>query len=265
MSKFLNQPSAKYRNFQIMFTILTLNFAIPTLSYIFAPEVAHAQFTELNLMLGGEPYTFLEAQSRFWRYLGAANVATLAFMCGLLQWDLRKNYPVLVPLTFMKSLAATLWLAGFIAAPEYPAFLAAALLDYGSSFAFVFFASRAYHDIRELSDGELRPPPSPWRAANRRVANLALDAVLPTSEPLESLVHDDLAKPNVARMNLGFRFASWALVFGPIATHFRRPLWQLSRPERDTLVVELGSSPRWFVRQLVEVVKLVAAFAWVRR
>ena len=136
-----------YRNFQVVFTILTLNFAIPTLVYIFAPQLAHQQFVELNAMLGGQPYDFPEYASSFWPYLGAANVATLAFMCGLLQWDLRRYFPVLVPLTFMKSLAATLWLSGFIQHPEWPGFLAAAVLDYVTSAAFVFFAVRAHRSL----------------------------------------------------------------------------------------------------------------------
>lgn len=140
----------EYRQFQVVFTILTLNFAIPTLSYIFAPQVAHDQFVLLNAMLGGAQYTFPEYGSAFWRYLGAANVATLAFMCALLQWDLRRFFPVLVPLTFMKALAATLWLAGFLQNPEWPAFLAAALLDYVTSAAFVFFATRAHRGLQSM-------------------------------------------------------------------------------------------------------------------
>ncbi len=150
LGKFWGQEARAYRNFQLVFTILTLNFAIPTLSYIFAPEVAVGQFIQLNEMLGGSPYTVDEAASHLWRYLGAANVATLAFMCALLQVNVNRFYAVLVPLTFMKALAATLWLAGFVAQPEYPAFLAAAILDYVTSGAFVFFATRAH---REISSG----------------------------------------------------------------------------------------------------------------
>lgn len=161
LTRFWRQPSARYRNFQIAFTILTLNFAIPAISYIFAPESAQDQFVRLNELLGGEAYTFPEAQSRFWRYLGAANVATLALMCGLLQWNLRKNFPTLVPLIFMKSLAATLWLAGYVATPEYPAFLAAAALDYVTSALFAWFAIRARREVDALDDEVLVPRPSP--------------------------------------------------------------------------------------------------------
>ena len=159
LRRFWSQPSGNYRNFQLVFTVLTLNFAIPSVIYIVAPELAHQQFVDMNASLGGGAYVFPEYASSFWRYLGAANVATLALMCFLLQLNLRRWYAVLLPLTFMKSLAATLWLAGWFQTPEYPAFLAAAILDYASSFAFVFFARRARLDLKELSDNELVPSP----------------------------------------------------------------------------------------------------------
>jgi hypothetical protein len=157
--RFFRQPCGPYRTFQLVFTVLTLNFALPTLSYIFFPEAAHEQFVQLDAWLGGAPYEFPEYRSRFWRYLGAANVATLALMCAMLQWDLRRNYRVLVPLTFMKSLAATLWLAGFVATPEHPVFAAAALLDYGTSAAFVFFARRARRVLDDYPGATLVPRP----------------------------------------------------------------------------------------------------------
>lgn len=265
MSGFLSQPSAKYRNFQIVFTILTLNFALPTLTYVFSPAVAQEQFASLNALLGGAPYTFAEAQSHFWRYLGAANVATLALMCALLQWDLRGNFAVLKPLTFMKALAATLWLVGYIQHPEYPAFGAAALLDFASSAAFVYFATRARSDIEGLADDELVPRPQPLRAMSRAASNVALDAVLPTDEPLEPLVRSDLQARGARRLSLGFGASSWVLVLAPLASRLRRPMWRLSRDERDRFVASWASSDIWLLRQVVEVVKMVAAFAVARR
>ena len=38
-----------YRNFQIVFTVLTLNFVIPALSYTFAPREAMEQFLAVNI------------------------------------------------------------------------------------------------------------------------------------------------------------------------------------------------------------------------
>jgi hypothetical protein len=156
---FFRQPVSAYRDFQIVFTLLTLNFAIPTLGYVFAPELAAEQFRALNLSLGGADYSVPEASSHFWRYLGAANVGTLAFMCMLLQLDLDRFAPVLVPLCFMKGLAATLWLAGYLEHPEWPAFLAAAVLDYATTFAFAFFARRAQRALVRDPVARLVPRP----------------------------------------------------------------------------------------------------------
>src|SRR5687767_491616 len=109
MGAFWRQPCRAYRNFQIAFTILTLNFAIPAVSYALTPDTAMKQWVEINDVLGGAPYLFPEAESRVWRYLGAANVMTLGLMCFLLQWNLRRYRPVLLPLAFLKGYNATLF------------------------------------------------------------------------------------------------------------------------------------------------------------
>ena len=155
---FWRQPCRRYRDFQIAYTLLTLNFVLPAISYAVAPETAMEQLTWLNALLGGAPYTFPEAASRVWRYLGAANVMTLGLMCALLQLDLKRFYPVLVPLTFLKAYNATLFLFGFFAAPQYKVLLAVALFDYLTSAAFVFFARRARGEIEGFS-GALVPRP----------------------------------------------------------------------------------------------------------
>jgi hypothetical protein len=160
IGRFFTQPAKNYRNFQIVFMILTLNFAIPSLSYALTPQVAIDQFVQLNQFLGGRPYDpQSELASHFWWYLGTANVMALAFMCLILQVNLRRFYPVLVPLTFLKATAATLWFIGFVKEPHFRAFLAGAVLDYVTSAAFVFFATRAHAEIRTLADDVLIPRP----------------------------------------------------------------------------------------------------------
>lgn len=160
LRRFFAQPARRYRDFQIAFTILTLNFAIPAASYVVAPEVAVSQFSKIGALLGGGPYAHApgEASSRLWRYLGAANVMTLAFMCLLLQLDLRRNYRVLLPLLFLKGFNATLFVGGF-ATTRYPAFLVVAFVDFLTTGAFAFFAVRARRDIEARSDGDLVPRP----------------------------------------------------------------------------------------------------------
>ena len=159
IATFWREQPAAYRNFQMVFTLLSLNFLIPAATYSFAPEVAIEQFLLVNKILGGEPYLFDEASSRVWRYLGAANVMTLGLMCVLLQLNLRTFFPVLVPLTFMKMYAAVSWLVGWWYDPGARFFLAAAILDFVTSAAFVYFAGTARRAIAEVDDRELVPSP----------------------------------------------------------------------------------------------------------
>jgi len=157
--RFFRQPSAAYRNHQIAFTVLTLNFVVPAFTYSLLPDQALEQFMDVNRLFGGVAYPFHESESWLWRHLAAANVMTLGFMCLLLQVNLRRFLPVLVPLTFMKGYAATSWLIAFIAHSEVPLFLAGAVLDYATCIAFVTFSTRAYRDIAGRPDSDLVPRP----------------------------------------------------------------------------------------------------------
>ncbi len=158
-ARFWGQPSKAYRNFQIVFTIVTLNFAIPALSYTFTPAQAIDGFMQVNRLLGGGTYPFDESGSELWRILAAANVGALAFMCFILQLDLRRFYAVLAPLCFLKGWAA-LGLAGlYVSHPDVPLFLAGAVLD-GVTWAIMFlFSTRAHADIVDRPVAELVPRP----------------------------------------------------------------------------------------------------------
>lgn len=159
LSHFWYQPTKRYRNFQIAFTILTLNFVIPAVSYALDPATAIDQFRWLNELIGGEAYTFPEADSRVWRYLGAANVMTLGLMCFLLQLNLRANFPLLLPLTFLKGYNASLFLFGYFASPQFPILLGVAVFDFLTCAAFVYFARSARRDLEETNDDVLVPCP----------------------------------------------------------------------------------------------------------
>jgi hypothetical protein len=128
------------RAFRIVYTFLALNFAIPTLSYAFAPDFAMAQFNGLNRLLGGGDLP--AEQSVFWWVLGVANVGTLAFCCGLLLLDVRKWYPVLFPLLFLKGFDALDWGVAWARFGE-PAYGAATLLDFVTMGALWWFPTRA--------------------------------------------------------------------------------------------------------------------------
>lgn len=158
LRRFFGQKHRRYRNFQLVFTFFTLNFAIPAVSYVVLPEKASETVTGIGRILGGGDWTVPEASSHLWRNLGAANVMTLGLMCFLLQWNLRRYRVVLFPLAFLKGYNATLMLLSF-ALTRYPAFLAIGLYDWLTTAGFLFFARRAHAEIAGVPDAELVPSP----------------------------------------------------------------------------------------------------------
>ena len=133
--------------FHVIYTVLALNFLIPVLGYIFDGPGTIATWAWLGEFLGGPPYVHSE-DSRFWRVLAIANVATLGFCCVLLQVDLRRWFPVLVPLVFLKSCAAIGFGVVWLLEP-YPQYLAAALFDGLTVAAMIFFAVQGRRALAE--------------------------------------------------------------------------------------------------------------------
>ena len=132
------------RRFQAAYTLISLNFLIPALSYAVAPGLAVASFERVGMLLGGGPYAAAAGETgHMWQVLGATNVLALAFMCLLLQWDLKRFYPVLAPLLFLKGTTAFLYLCIYVFVDRYPAFLAVFFLDSGTALAMAYFAVRA--------------------------------------------------------------------------------------------------------------------------
>lgn len=138
-------PPRAYRIFQVVYAFLTLNFLIPAISYIAAPDMLVKSFDQINRALGGGPYAPVES-GHLWHMLAVANVMTLAWMCGLLLADLRRFYPVLPALAFLKGFASVYSLAIGLA-HGLPAFLFVFVLDGVTAFAMVFFAVRAHRAL----------------------------------------------------------------------------------------------------------------------
>jgi hypothetical protein len=131
---------AKFRiAFHVVFTLLALNFALPVVSYVLTPDAAIASFVHLGTLLGGGAYPHTE-DSVFWWVLGTANVATLAFCCVLLQVDLRRFFPALWPLVWLKSCASLGFFAAFVLVEHYPSYFAAFVFDGLTVAAMLFFA-----------------------------------------------------------------------------------------------------------------------------
>jgi len=147
-SRFWRQPNKAYRDFQIVYTALALNFLFPSLVYALNPVGAIRRFERIGILLGGGEYGLAAGEAGYvWRLLAAGNVLSLAFKCALLQFDLKRFYPVLVPLVFMKCLAALAFLIVFLFAYRYPAFLVVALYDGLSIFLMLYFAIRARRSL----------------------------------------------------------------------------------------------------------------------
>jgi len=134
----MKRPRA-YRAFQIVYAIIMLNFFIPACSYIVAPAMAIEQLDRVNRMLGGGAYPFHESGA-LWHMLGVGNVMTLAFMCGLLLLDVRRFFPVLPALAFLKAFSATYATMIGVTTPAAPAFLAIGVLDGSTTIAMIVFA-----------------------------------------------------------------------------------------------------------------------------
>lgn len=130
------------RVFRVVYVILVLNFLIPAISYMARPELVLVNVDQINRLLGGGPYPVVES-GQLWHMLGVGNVMTLAFLCALLLIDLRRFWPALPGLAFLKGYSSlySLWIA---AAHHLPVFYAVFALDGTTTLAMIFFATRAY-------------------------------------------------------------------------------------------------------------------------
>ncbi len=146
IQKFWHQPNRSYRNFQIAYSLLTLNFLLPALSYLFFPKLAVQSLTDFGALFGQSFYPVSE-ESHLWRILAVGNVLTLAFSCFLLQWSLIRFYPVLVPLVFMKGTASLGFLGVFLWVHRHPSYLGIFFLDGVTLMMMLYFAIKAHRSL----------------------------------------------------------------------------------------------------------------------
>lgn len=128
ISRFWRQPNKSYRNMQIIFTLLWIQFIIPGLSYFFAPEMALQQFQQIGRLLGGGAYLVSE-ESIIWRVLASGNVVTLAFLCLLMSVNIRRFYALVPAFAVLKGYSAFGYLYVFLFENAYPVFLAVFFWD----------------------------------------------------------------------------------------------------------------------------------------
>jgi hypothetical protein len=158
IARFWSQPGRRYRSFQIVFSLLTLNFLLPSLGYVAAPEQAVRGFLRIGALLWQAPYPKTE-DSYLWRFLGASDVFTLGVMCLLLQIDLRRYYPILPALVVLKGATALQFLVHFAFVLHHPSFLVVALWDGVTCVLFVVLARGAHREASARAWRDLVPTP----------------------------------------------------------------------------------------------------------
>jgi len=156
--RFLRQKHPAYRNFQLVYTVLTLNFLIPATSYLVAPDVAVQSIHDMSALLTDQPYEVSE-ESHMWRFLAVSDVMTLGFMCLLLQLNLRRWFAILLPLMFLKGscVVASAYVGLF--QYQHAFFVVPVVLDSVTVLAMWFFATRAHRQISGSPDDNLVPRP----------------------------------------------------------------------------------------------------------
>lgn len=138
------------RQFRIVYVFLAAQFAAPAISYMVSPATTIETLDKVNRALGGGAYVVTEGSSSVWHMLAVGNVMTLAFMCGIMAWDLKRHYGMLPGLVFLKGFSA-LYSLGLGFTEHVPMFFGVFALDGITAGAIVFFARRAY---REIEQGE---------------------------------------------------------------------------------------------------------------
>lgn len=146
------------RVMQVIFGLLALQFILPSLSYLFTPDIALAQANQLNQLLGGAPLDLQRERGDLFRVLGFSNVFTLGVLCALLAWDVRQNRALIPVFVVLKGGSALGYLYTFLLGPTRPPlFLTAFFWDGLAVFLVVFFSRRGLKALGTLDPRE--PPP----------------------------------------------------------------------------------------------------------
>ena len=145
---FWNQPNRAVRNARVLFGILTIGFAVAAVTYGIVPSLVASQFALWDRLLGGGA-EYPETQNRIWISLAAANVATLSVMSYMLWTDMEKNRAVHIPLLFMKTTSAALFVLWFAMTPGARSLLVAATSDFFTGWAIWYFPGKAYASLQK--------------------------------------------------------------------------------------------------------------------
>ena len=133
------------KSFRIVYWVLTLNFFFPALYYIIDAGHSASLFYSLGIPFGVTDVPFTE-ESMFWRVLGIGNVATLGFCCALMLYDLKRFWPVLVPLVFLKGCSVVGFAMAFLSL-HHPSFAIGVVFDGVTMAAMIYFARKGYNEL----------------------------------------------------------------------------------------------------------------------
>ncbi|MBI4677389.1 MAG: hypothetical protein HY748_07380 [Elusimicrobia bacterium] len=161
-ARFIGQKNKDYLYFQAVYGILAAHFLIMGLVYLMNPESALEPFYWLGVTLGGREYPVAE-HSHVWRVLAGTNVLTLGFLCVFLQLDVKRHWPAIYPLVFMKGATALAFMGVRLFAVSYPAFWAVAVRDAAICGLFVYFGGLGKKAAEE-DESVLVPRPLGYRA-----------------------------------------------------------------------------------------------------
>ncbi len=281
IARFFNQENKAYRNMYIVMTLLGIHFIIPSLNYAFAPDLAIGQLISMGDIFG-QTLPFSE-DSIVWRILAAGNVFSLGFMCFMLAVNVKRFFPVLIPLCVLKAFASLGFLLAFITGSggvHYVMFLGVFIWDGLNVFFFIYFCTRARNSL--LLAGASEPVPRllfeegqgmRFTSREKRWLVTVMDTVLPggASEQLpwsgtETGAHD-LADNMIGRLPflgaIGLRASLWvAYLFPLIIIHKPRTLAGLGTDERELYMKKLYEHPVYFIRQTIILIKSVGCMAY---
>ncbi len=146
---FWKQPTTGFRNAQLLFSALTVIFGVASVVYAVFPTRIAAGFAQLDLVFGGSGLAYPEPQCRIWISLAAANVATLSLLSFGLLKDLKRNRAMHLPLLFMKTASALLFLGWFFAFPDARSLLIAFVGDFFTGVAIWWLPRRAFAELEQ--------------------------------------------------------------------------------------------------------------------
>jgi hypothetical protein len=145
---FWSQENKAYRNMQIVFSLLSLHFLIPAISYFFTPDLALNQFQQIGQLLGGGHYPVSE-DSIIWRVLASGNVFTLGWMCLLLQLNIKRFHNIVPVFAVLKGWSSLGYLYVYLFQLRYPAFLAVTIWDAINVFLVIHYGRKVYRSLAD--------------------------------------------------------------------------------------------------------------------